>query len=324
MHKSILKNYHAWIFTFLAIITAGIILIVFPQYKKFSGIALSMGLGHLILFLSAVFTGWIIVPQKIWNKIYKRTNTPNYDFGWSPKWLYGFLVASLLTFLLAVYVFFRFENSPVLQFVLYTLLFLLAINFFAGNLTVKNSGRTSRIILPMVHLLPSGGSEILDAGCGAGRTTIALAQALPQAKIISFDKFDACYIKGGGSDLLKRNIRLAGIEGRVNIESGDITGTPFEDNRFDAIVSSYMIDHLHNGKKQALKECFRILKPGGRFLMVIIVRGYTAFKVANVLSLFLTSRQTWKKWIEETGFSMLSDGSINEGAYFFFEKPVSN
>lgn len=176
----------------------------------------------------------------------------------------------------------------------------------------------------MVDLLPTGSGNVLDAGCGAGRTTIAIAQAMPAIKITAFDKFDADYIDEGGIDLLKRNIKMAGIEDRVTIETGDMLETPFDNNQFDAIVSSFMIDHLRNGKRQALQESFRILKPGGRFLLIIFVRGNTAFGVASFLSLFITPRETWKKWIEQTGFRMVCDGKINEGAYFCFEKPFTS
>jgi hypothetical protein len=40
-----------------------------------------------------------------------------------------------------------------------------------------------------------------------------------------------------------------------------------------------------------------------------------------VLSLLFPTRNTWKRWIEQAGFKMICDGTINEGAYFCFEKP---
>ena len=83
-----------------------------------------------------------------------------------------------------------------------------------------------------------------------------------------------------------------------------------------------MFDHLGNKRIDALKESYRILKPGGRFLLIIAVRSYSTFGIANVLSLLFLTRNTLKKWIEEAGFSVISDGKINEGAYFYFEKPT--
>jgi SAM-dependent methyltransferase len=88
------------------------------------------------------------------------------------------------------------------------------------------------------------------------------------------------------------------------------------------MISSYMFDHLGPDKRKALTESYRILKPGGRFLLIIAVRSYSTFGIASILSLFFPARATWKKWIEQSGFKMLSDGNINEGAYFCFEKNI--
>jgi ubiquinone/menaquinone biosynthesis C-methylase UbiE len=186
---------------------------------------------------------------------------------------------------------------------------------------MSNSNRTAQITLPMVNLnLPENG-KILDAGCGAGRTTIAIGKAIPNVNIVSFDRFDAQYIAGGGIELLSHNIKLAGIEDRVTIEKGDITQTQFPGQTFDAIVSSYMLDHLSKRKQKALQEVYRIMKPGGRFLLVIVVPNFSSFAIANILCLLISSRKKWIKWIEQTGFKMVCDGNINEGTYFCFEKP---
>lgn len=323
--KNNLKNHkHTWVVSSAAIMLAVLTVILMPENKNYSMIFIGIAGGHLIVALIAIFTGWILIPEKLLEKMWKRKTIEGYDFGWSAKWIYGFLVAAILVLLLAVHVYFALAGSPVIQFFAYTLLLLLAVNFFIGNVIIRNSNRTARITLPMVNLLPTGNGSVLDAGCGAGRTTIAIAQAMPDIEITSFDKFDADYIDEGGIDLLKRNIKLAGIEKRVAIETGDMLETPFDNDQFDAIVSSFMIDHLRTGKRQALQESFRILKPGGRFLLIIVVRGYTAFGIASFLSLFITSGKTWKKWIEQTGFRMVCDGKINEGAYFCFEKPLDS
>jgi len=40
---------------------------------------------------------------------------------------------------------------------------------------------------------------------------------------------------------------------------------PFEDNTFDYVVAEHMIEHIEYAAAQAmLRECFRVLKPGGR------------------------------------------------------------
>lgn len=324
MKTHINNHRHTWIVVSSATILAIVFLIWFPHQKPITTLFMGIAGGHLIIALIALFTGWLVIPQTIFNKLFKRKTINGFDFGWSPKWIYGFLLASVIVFAIAVHVYFALTGWPVIQLIVYTLLLLFALNLFIGNVIIQNSNRTRQITLPMVNILKNGGNSILDAGCGAGRTTIAIAQALPNAIITAFDRFDADYIDNGGLDLITKNIELAGIKDRVKIAKGDIINPPFNDNEFDAIVSSFMMDHLPSGKKQALKESYRIMKPGGRFLLIIVVRGYSAFGVASFLSLFLTSNDKWIKWIEQTGFTMVCDGKINEGAYFCFEKPLNN
>jgi ubiquinone/menaquinone biosynthesis C-methylase UbiE len=315
------KNHkHTWIVTTTAIVLAVVLLVLIPQNKSYSIFFMGMAGGHLILALIALFTGWILIPQKFLDRIFKKKPVEGFDFGWSYKWIYGYLAASFLTFILAIHLFFSLSAFPVAQLITFTTLLLLSVNLFIGNLIISNTNRRSKLTLPMVNLLEKDNKMVLDAGCGAGRTTIALAEEFPDIKITAFDKFDADYIEESGKNLIIKNIKYAGIEDRVTIQKGDILNTPFKENEFDAIVSSYMIDHLHQNKKSALEECYRILKPGGRFLLIIVVRGNTAFGVASMLSLFLTSKNTWIKWIEQTGFKMLKNGKINEGTYFLFEK----
>ena len=319
------KNHkHTWIVATVAILAAVILLVLLPQNKSYSLLFAGIAGSHLIIGLIAVFTGWILFPQRWLKSIFKKKAVDGFDFGWSPKWLYSFLVASVIVLMLAVHVYFSFQGSPIVQLVLFSLLLLFSVNLFIGFIILQNSNRQARLTLPMVTLLPAGKGNVLDAGCGAGRTTIALAMAMPGAKVTAFDKFDADYIDGGGIDLLKKNIQLAGIEPQVIIEKGDILATSFADNQFDGIVSSYMFDHLGPHKRSALNETYRIMKPGGRFLLIIAIRSYSTFGIGNVLSLMFPTRNTWKKWIGQAGFKMVDDGKINEGAYFLFEKPAIN
>jgi len=62
------------------------------------------------------------------------------------------------------------------------------------------------------------------------------------------------------------NAEIAGVKGRIELHTADITGLPFRDNSFDVIVSSLAIHNIpgHAGRRTALSEAARVLKPGGR------------------------------------------------------------
>jgi SAM-dependent methyltransferase len=313
---------HSWI----VIIAASILAIIFinwlPQQKVFSSILIGLVVSHTLILLIVTFGGWLLLPEKKIKKRLKQKSATDYDFGWSTKWINGFGFASFIVVLIAFYSFYALTRSPILQILVFSILLLLAVNLFIGNIIAKASKSESENILPYVDIFKAGRNNILDAGCGAGRTTVALSKIGSDFKIVSFDRFDASYIDDGGKTLLKHNIELAGLSSRVTVEQGDITATPFAENHFDAAVSAYMFDHLGENKLSALKEMQRILKSGGRFLLIVLVRGYTAFAIANMLSLVIAPRKVWRQLFKQSGLTLVDEGTINFGAYFLVEKAI--
>lgn len=275
-----------------------------------------------LISLIMIFGAWLLMPEWIFQKFRKKSLPERYDFGWPAKFLKGFGYATFIVALLAFYSWYALVNKPVLQILVFTFLLLLAVNFFIGNIIARGSQSQEGMVLPYVDLLNSGKDKILDAGCGAGRTTISLLKAAPDINIVAFDRFDAHYIDDGGKGLLKQNLDFAGITSQVKIEQGDITAMPFSNDSFDAAVSAYMFDHLGGNKLIALQEMWRILKPGGRSLLVLIVRSYSSFALANILSFAFDTRKDWRKLFKQSGFMLIDEGDINFGAYFLIEKPL--
>lgn len=312
---------HSGIVVIAAAILAIIYINLLPEEKIFSSVLIGLVISHLLILLITAFGGWMLLPEKVLRK-FKKDSSGSYDFGWTSKWNKGFGIASLLVLVLAAYSYPGLAGNPVLQIIVYTLLLLLSVNLFIGNIIARDSNSTNNIILPYVDLYKAGNKNVLDAGCGAGRTTISISKTSPDTNIVAFDRFDANYIDDGGKVLLRKNLELAGIASRVKIEQGDITSMPFDINSFDASVSSYMFDHLGKNKLPALKEMYRVLKPGGRFLLIVAVRGYSSFAIANVLSLAFDPRKTWRNLFSESGFRLIDEGNINFGAYFLVEKPI--
>ncbi|WP_171026536.1 class I SAM-dependent methyltransferase [Mesorhizobium comanense] len=198
-----------------------------------------------------------------------------------------------------------------------------AANFFAGGLIARTVGRYEHAALPMVDLLSGDTGVVLDAGCGADRTTIALGRALRSERIVALDRCDSDYIEGGGRALLEQNLRLAGLTGRVDIELGDLTALPFPEGRFDAAVSAHAIDHLGLQKEQGLREILRILKPGGRFLLIVWVPGWTMFAIVSVLALLFSGKGAWRRMATSAGFELCDEGMLNGNWFVVLKKPVT-
>jgi SAM-dependent methyltransferase len=275
---------------------------------------------HIVVGAMALFSLYLLAPEKIKRALSVKVNrqTAGLDFGWSFAWMNGYAIAGTICLTLALLLFIQFESSW--WQILPVLLVLLAVNLFAGNLFMRKSKALDYMTLPFVDLFSSDHDLILDAGSGAGRTTLALNKVMKSGRIIALDRFDADYIQGGGKTLLERNLKVAGITDKVQIAKGDITQLEFEDAKFDTVVSSYMIDHLGKLKLPALKEVARVLKPGGKFLMIVFEPNFMTFAMANLLYLLMPSRNSWRELFQQAGLSLLEEGAINGGVFFLLKK----
>jgi SAM-dependent methyltransferase len=310
---------HTKFVAFAGIIASVMILAFMPQVKWLAGLTIGVVLIHIALLLVLSLSVVVVLPGRVKKRlvqtVHGKKHKQQFDAGWSVGWLNGFWVTSVVFLAAAVHIFLSF---PGLQFLAF-LLFLVSINFFIGNLVIRSPHNTRYITFPWVNLFRQDSSRILDAGCGAGRSTIALSKIYP-GKITAIDLFNSDYIDGGGNTLLERNLELAGITNRVEIVQGDITHTGFGEGSFDAVVSSYMIDHLGNQKFNALKEINRVLKPGGRMMMIVLTPTLSSFAILSVMSFFLASGKKWKKLFEKTNFRLIEEGEVNGGTWFLIEK----
>ena len=101
-------------------------------------------------------------------------------------------------------------------------------------------------------------------------------EARPQTTVVALDLFTDSYREhfgpgGSGPERLLANLRAAGVEQRATVQASDMRKLPFEPATFDAVVSTYAIDHLNrDGAERSLREAARVLKPGGEFLLMVI------------------------------------------------------
>jgi SAM-dependent methyltransferase len=304
---------HMWLVGVAGVVAGAALMIYVPSLKAVSSVLFLFAGFHLLGAVVMLASLYLMAGRRLrrWLRPQAARERAGFDFGWAPAWTYGPWIAALILAAISVVI----QVTAPAWWPAAMALTLLAAAEFVGGLTVQSVGRYEDALLPAVDLLSADDNLVLDAGCGAGRTTIALGRATRKSRIVALDRFDSDYIDGGGRQLLEQNLRLAGLTNRVRIERGDLTALPFEDRSFDAIVSAHAIDHLGRRKETGLREAMRVLKPGGRLLLVVWVPGWSMFTVANVLSFTLSSKQAWRRMAANVGLEISDEGNFN-GVWF--------
>ncbi|MEE9342150.1 MAG: malonyl-ACP O-methyltransferase BioC [Gammaproteobacteria bacterium] len=104
--------------------------------------------------------------------------------------------------------------------------------------------------LDLVRLQPKA---VLDLGCGTGRATEALLTRYRGASVVGCDISEA---------MLSHTRRRGRWLRRPQCTCGDAESLPFQENSFDLIFSSLMLQWCGDFDR-AMQECQRVLKPGG-------------------------------------------------------------
>ena len=104
--------------------------------------------------------------------------------------------------------------------------------------------------------------EILDVACGTGDSTIVSARAAaPGSHVTGVD------ISEGMMALVAEKARKAGVEDRVSLQVADGENLPFAEDHFDRVTCAFGIRNFEH-RKQGLKEFWRVLKPGGKAVIL--------------------------------------------------------
>jgi ubiquinone/menaquinone biosynthesis C-methylase UbiE len=248
------------------------------------------------------------------------------NFGY-PWWLsYGHLIV-VLPALLLLLLGYRRRWSTVTMLVLGVVTLWSISAFIAARFILDINGRAA---LPTQSFVSAGKGRVLDMGAGTGRSSIMVLDARPQTTLVALDLFGKSYDQHFGSgatpqERLLSNLRVAGVEKRVTIQQADMRSMPFEPAAFDAIVSSYAIDHLNrNGIKQSLAEASRVLKPGGDFLLMVINKDSWLQFTFGPLLLHSNMRGAdwWASQLQDAGFQILEQGRQPATLYVLARKRV--
>jgi len=130
-----------------------------------------------------------------------------------------------------------------------------------------------------------------DLGCGTGQVSALLAPHV--ARVIAVD---------GSSDMLQAARRRLKGAHQVDIRRGDIEALPIDDRQLDVAVVALVLHHVPEPAR-ALAEVARVLKPGGRVLIVDMLPHDRAEYQQQMGHVWLGfSDRAIRKFLESAGF----------------------
>jgi ubiquinone/menaquinone biosynthesis C-methylase UbiE len=125
-----------------------------------------------------------------------------------------------------------------------------------------------------------GDERVLDVGCGLGLFLIGAAKRLSTGRAVGIDKWQQEDLSGNNAAGTLDNAMIEGVADKVEVHTGDARKLPFDDASFDVVLSSVALHNIYNaGERQtAVREIARVLKSGGRLLIVDVrhTRQYAA------------------------------------------------
>lgn len=135
---------------------------------------------------------------------------------------------------------------------------------------ISDKNFTYRNIVKVLKRYSRKKKKILDIGCGVG--TIDFYLAKKGHKVTGIDASE------NAINIAKLNAKYFGLDRRVRYYFKDFLGMNLLKERYDLVICSEVLEHLHDDKK-ALLKIFQLLRKGGLVLITVPSKNAPLFKL---------------------------------------------
>lgn len=123
----------------------------------------------------------------------------------------------------------------------------------------------------------SSNLRILDVGTGTGRIPIEICSRRPGFLATCVDR------SPGACNRSRRHVAAAGLSGAIEVTQANACSLPCDDKAFDAVISNALVHHIPDQLKM-LRECLRVLRPGGLIFVRDALKTGDAGLIEQILS----------------------------------------
>lgn len=145
-----------------------------------------------------------------------------------------------------------------------------------------------------------GNEQVLDLGCGRGAVLMAAAGRLTSGRAFGVDIWRRVDQSGNAAGATRANARAENVAERVLLLTGDMTALPFRSDSFDLVTSNVAMHNIRgaDGRRLALEEAVRVLRPGGRLALADLRHTDKQVKRLAELGMLDVERRSlgWRMW----------------------------
>jgi ubiquinone/menaquinone biosynthesis C-methylase UbiE len=111
----------------------------------------------------------------------------------------------------------------------------------------------------LLETMTAADRRVLDVGCGTGAFAAQVLERFPATQVLGLDL--------SAGMLQKAEVRCRAAAGRLHLVRGDSEQLPFADDTFDVVTCTHSFHHYPH-QERVLAEMHRVLRPGGRLLII--------------------------------------------------------